>query len=197
LIVGVVLAAGRSERIGSPKPLLRCGSTTFLGAIFDTLSASRADDVRVVLGHGADEVRAATGLPDEIFTFNPDHESGMLSSVQRGIRALPRETRGFLLWPVDHPLVKVETVDRLVDEFLRTTAAVTLPLHEGRRGHPVLFSVALAEELMAAPASRGARAVVRAHASDRIEVPVGDPGVVADIDTKEAYEAAFGKPPDS
>jgi CTP:molybdopterin cytidylyltransferase MocA len=195
VIVGIVLAAGRSERMGKLKPLLPCGRTTFLGAILDTLAASAADDVRVILGHGADEVRSATGLPDELFRYNPDHAAGMLTSVQCGIRSLPRSTLGFLIWPVDHPLVTVETVDLLLGELSRGDPAVVLPVHGGQRGHPVLFAAALAVELMEAPASEGARAVVRAHRSDRIEVPVEDPGVITDIDTPEAYAAAFGAPP--
>jgi len=194
VIVGIVLAAGRSERMGSPKPLLLCGRTNFLGAILDTLAASRVDDVRVILGHAEDEIRRAMGLPDELFRLNPDHGTGMLSSVQCGVRSLPRETRGFLIWPVDHPLVKVETVDLLLEEQSRGDPAVVLPVHRGRRGHPVLFAAALAIELMEAPASEGARAVVRAHDDDRLEMPVDDPGVIADIDTPEAYAAAFGAP---
>jgi molybdenum cofactor cytidylyltransferase len=119
----------------------------------------------------------------------------MLTSVQCGIRSLPRGTRGFLIWPVDHPLVAVKTVDSLLGELSGGDPAVVLPVHHGRRGHPVLFAAALALELMEAPASEGARAVVRAHRRDRVEVPVDDPGVITDIDTPEAYAAAFGGAP--
>jgi CTP:molybdopterin cytidylyltransferase MocA len=195
VIVGIVLAAGRSERMGTLKPLLPCGRTNFLGAVLDTLAASGVDDVRVILGHGAQEVRSATALREELFRYNPDHAAGMLTSVQCGIRSLPRGTRGFLIWPVDHPLVTAETVDSLLLELSRGEPAVVLPVHHGRRGHPVLFAADLAMELMEAPASEGARAVVRAHRRDRIEVEVDDPGVVTDIDTPEAYAAAFGAPP--
>jgi len=195
VIVAIVLAAGRSERMGTLKPLLPCWGTNFLGAVLDTVAASGVDDVRVVLGHRADEVRSATGLPDAIFRYNPDHDAGMLTSIQCGIRSLPRRTRGFLIWPVDHPLVRVETIDALLGALLRDGPALVLPVHDGRRGHPVLFAAALAMELMEAPISDGARAVVRAHRSDRIEVPVDDPGVITDIDTPEAYAAAFGAPP--
>jgi CTP:molybdopterin cytidylyltransferase MocA len=183
--------------MGRPKPLLPCGPTTFLGAILDTLAASRVDEFRVVLGHAGDRIRAATGLPADRLRFNPDHDAGMLSSVQCGIRSLPPETRGFLIWPVDHPLVTTETIDLLLDRQARGDPAIVLPVHRGRRGHPVLFAAALAAELMEAPASEGARAVVHAHREDRIEVPVDDPGVITDIDTPEAYRAAFGNPPPS
>jgi molybdenum cofactor cytidylyltransferase len=197
MVAALVLAAGRSRRFGKLlKPLLRCGGTSFLGAILDTLASSRVDDVRVVLGHEADRVIDAVAVPREMLTINAGYESGMLSSMQHGIRALPQETKAFLLWPVDHPLVRVETVDRLVDEFVRRGRPLVLPLHAGRRGHPVLFSAALTRELMEAPPTTGARAVVHAHAADRVEVAVDDPGVIADIDNPAAYARAFGRAPE-
>jgi len=198
VVTALVLAAGRSRRFGTLlKPLLRCGDTSFLGAILDTLAGSRVDDVRVILGHEADRVIDAVAVPREMVTINHGYEAGMLSSVQHGIRVLPRETTAFVVWPVDHPLVRVETIDRLVEEFVRAAPPLVLPLHDGRRGHPVLFSADLAAELMEAPAADGARAVVRAHAADRVEIAVDDPGVIADIDSPEAYARAFGRPPES
>ena len=194
MIVAIVLAAGRSERLGRSKPLAPCRDTTFLGAVLSTVSASLVDGVRVVLGHEADRVRTAMALPDDVVTVNLDHESGMLSSVQCGIAALPAEAEAFLIWPVDHPLVRTETVDALVRELTRTRAAVVLPVHGKRRGHPVVFAASLAAELMAAPVSRGARSVVRAHVDDRVELRVDDDGVVTDIDTPEAYLKSFGRP---
>jgi CTP:molybdopterin cytidylyltransferase MocA len=194
MIVAIVLAAGRSERLGKSKPLAPCRDTTFLGAVLDTVSASRVDDVRVVLGHEADGVQTAMALPDDIVTVNLAYESGMLSSVQCGIASLPPGSDAFLIWPVDHPLVRVETVDGLVEAFVRTRPALVLPVRGDRRGHPVLFAAALAAELMAAPMSRGARAVVGAHTDDRVELAVDDDGVVADIDTPEAYLEWFGRP---
>lgn len=195
MIVAVILAAGRSERMHRPKPLLPCGDTTFLGRILETLGESRVDRVQVVLGHRSEEVRGSLGQAAADFTVNESYDAGMLSSIQCGVRQLPRETRGFLIWPVDHPLVRVATVDRLIDEFFRGDASLVLPVHDGRRGHPVLFSSRLAMELMDAPPGRGARAVVHAHAEDRLEIPVDDGGVVTDIDTPRAYADVFGHPP--
>lgn len=193
MIVAVVLAAGRSRRLGHPKPLLPCRQKTFLEAVLETVAASRADEARIVLGHRAQTIRRELGLKEGTFVVNPDYDAGMLSSVQCGIRTLAGATRAFLIWPVDHPLVARATVDKLVDEFLATEASVVLPVYEGKRGHPVLFHAALAAELMNAAARQGARAVVHAHAHDRIEVPVGDCGVVTDIDTPEVYERVFGR----
>jgi CTP:molybdopterin cytidylyltransferase MocA len=195
-IAAVVLAAGRSERFGRLKPLLPAGATTFLGAILDTLATCRVDEVRVVLGHGAEEVKTALGLPEAVYTVNLNYDAGMLSSVRAGIHALPPDLAGFFLWPVDHPLVRAATIDLLVDAFANRGSPIVLPSHHGRRGHPVLFGAGLAPELVASADSVGARQVVHAHASEVLEVPVEDSGVVTDIDTPQAYEEAFGRPPD-
>jgi molybdenum cofactor cytidylyltransferase len=195
LIVAIVLAAGRSERMAQAKPLLRCGDTTFLGAILDTLSSTRVADVRVVLGHASETVLSELGLPADIFTVNLDYESGMLSSVRAGVRALPAEASGFLVWPVDHPLVQSGTVTALLDAFDRSTRPIVLPALAGKRGHPVLFAARLAAEVLAASDSVGLQQVVHAHADEVMELAVEDGGILADIDTPEAYTAAFGRPP--
>lgn len=194
MIGAIVLAAGKSERMGRPKPLLPCGGSTFLGAILETLARTQTGIVRVVLGYGADEIRRAAGLPRDIVAINSAPERGMLSSMLCGIAALPSGTSAFLVWPVDHPLVEAATVDRLILAFEASQAPLAVPVHEGRRGHPALFSLRLAPELEAAPESEGARTVVRAHASDLVEVQVDDAGVLTGIDTPEAYAAAFGQP---
>ncbi len=193
MIVAVVLAAGRSDRFGRPKALLPCDGDTFLERILRTLRESLVDEPRIVLGHEAQRIRARLNLPPQVCVENPDHGSGMLSSVQCGIRALPQETTAFLLWPVDHPLVRADTVDRLVDAFSRRRPPIVVPLHAGRQGHPTLFRADLALDLMEAPADRGARAVVHAH-DDRLGLEVEDPGVVTNINDAQAYERAFGRP---
>lgn len=188
----VVLAAGRSVRMGRPKALLGCGETTFLGSILARLASTRARRVRVVLGHAADQIRAAVPMADDVAVVNPAWESGMLSSIRCGVLALPADGDAFLVWPVDHPLASAATVDRLITRFEQTGAAVVLPLHAGQRGHPVLFAARLRDELLSASDAGGARAVVHAHERDRVESIVDDPGVVADIDTPEDLRRWMG-----
>jgi len=197
VIAAIVLAAGKSERMGRPKPLLPCKGSTFLGTILRTLERSRVGAVRVVLGHGAEGIRRVTGLPDGIVAANPLPDRGMLSSVRCGIEALPEGVDGFLLWPVDHPLVGATTLDRLIAAFEASRPPLAIPTHDGRRGHPALFAASLIPEFENAPEDEGARAVVRAHAADLLEVGVNDAGVVTGIDTPEAYAAAFGQLPGS
>lgn len=195
MIGAVVLAAGASSRMGRPKALLPYGGATFLECVLGVLDANGVDAVRVVTAPGAEEIRGSVALPAESWVENPSPESGMLSSVRSGVCALPAGTEAFLLWPVDHPLVRSATVASLVHLWRTRRVPVVVPRHGGRRGHPVLFDASTIPEILSAPDDGGARHVVAAHERDRVELDVGDAGVLADIDTPEAYEAAFGRGP--
>jgi len=179
VIGAVVLAAGASSRMGSPKALLTTpGGTTFVEAILATLRAAGVDTVRVVAAPGA--------LPVADPVINPDPARGMLSSVQCGLRALPEGCDAVLVWPVDHPLVTAPTVTAMIDAFRAGDPPIVVPTRGGRRGHPVLFARRLVPELLSADPGIGARAVVHAHPS-RLELEIADPGILTDVDTREDY----------
>lgn len=190
----VVLAAGHSSRMGSPKALLPYGGSTFLGCVLGLLEAAGVEAVRIVTGPDGSGLRAAApALPDEAWVENPSPDDGMLSSVRLGVCALPAGTEAFVLWPVDHPFVRAATVSALLSTWRAHRSPVVLPRHRGRRGHPVLFDASTVPEILSAPDDAGPRHVVAAHADDRIEIEVADAGILADIDTPEAYEEAFGR----
>lgn len=193
----VVVAAGKSERMGRPKALLPFKGTTFLGAILSTLARSRVDVVRIVLGHHADEIRDAFVLPDEVWAINEDYESGMLSSVCCGVRALPATIHSFLIWPVDHPLVSPATIARLIEKRGKTGKGIAIPSFDGRRGHPALFTSRMRDAILAAPPTIGLRAVAADRPEDLVEVPVEDRGVIADIDTPEDLDRWLGSDPNT
>ena len=188
MIVGLILAAGKSERMGKLKTLLPFGGETVLGAAYKLLKSSSLDAVRVVLGHRAEEVKQLVGLPDEDVVINPDYEQGMLSSVKEGLRAAQGlDPRAVLLYPADHPGVGPEVIERLLAGFQDSGKAIVVPVFQGRRGHPVIFGKALFDELLAASPDVGARQVVRSNPDKILEVEVEHPGVVRDIDTPEDY----------
>lgn len=192
-----MLAAGSSSRMGRAKALLPYGGSTFLECVLGVLEAAGVDAVRVVVGRDGDGLRAATpALPDDAWVENPTPDDGMLSSARLGVCALPAGTEAFFLWPVDHPLVRAATVSALLATWRARRAPVVVPRHRGRRGHPVLFDASTIPEILSAPDDAGARHVVAAHANDRIELEVADAGILADIDTPEAYEEAFGRRPE-
>jgi CTP:molybdopterin cytidylyltransferase MocA len=194
MIGAVVLAAGRSARMGHPKALLPYGGSTFLGCVLGLLETAGVEAVRIVTGPDDKGLRAAAPtLPGEAWVENPAPDDGMLSSVRLGVCALPAGTEAFFLWPVDHPLVRAATVSALLSAWRTHRPPVVVPRHRGRRGHPVLFDASTIPEILSAPDDAGARHVVAAHADDRIELEVADAGILADIDTPEAYEGAFGR----
>jgi CTP:molybdopterin cytidylyltransferase MocA len=186
-IVAVILAAGSGRRMGGPKARLRIGGESFLARAARLLARPGVASVAAVVGRetlGA----AATAPPAGVAILeNPRPEEGMLSSILRGLDgAEAAGADAVLLHPVDHPLVEPATVDRVV-AALEAGAAIAVPTHGSRRGHPGGFARVAWPALRAAPAGRGARAVLADHPGWVVHVP-GDPGCVLGIDTPADYE---------
>lgn len=194
-VAAVVLAAGRSRRMGRDKSLLPWEGGTALGTVRATLAAAGIVDVRVVLGPGAPRVVAAAGVAAVEVVVNPDPDTGgPLRSLQLGLAALaPMAPAAVLVWPVDHPGVPATVVASLVAAWRAHRAPVVRPSVAGRGGHPVLFDAVCLPELLAAPAAEGARAVVRAHRDRELVIPCDVAACVRDLDTPQDYESA--RPP--
>lgn len=177
--------------MGFPKALLPYQGCTFLERLAGLL-APRVLPLIVVLGHDAERISSAVKLPAGTRVLvNSDYRLGQLSSLQTAIRTLGGSgVAGLLLAPVDHPCVAEETIVALLRLFAAQEPAVAAPTHGGRRGHPVIFSSRLFDELLAAPLDQGARAVVHRHLVR--EVPVDDAGILADIDDPEIYRRLIG-----
>ena len=184
MISAIVLAAGKSERMGRPKALLPIQGRTFLENILDAISRTSIEDTIVVLGHHRDQIERSMSLPSVV--FNPDYERGMITSFQAGIRKLSWETAGAFLFLVDHPLVESTTIESMIMNLAPNR--IVLPTFDRRRGHPVLFSSEVLEEILALGPSEGANIVVRKNPDRIIEVPVNAPGILVDIDTPEQFE---------
>jgi len=189
LVAGVILAAGKSERMGRPKPLLPFGKgSTFLAHLYRLVKESSLGTVRVVLGAGARQILAEVALPPAEVVINPHYEKGMLSSIQAALRSLEEvKPDAVMVFPVDHPNISLSLIERLSAEFNSSAKEIILPTFKGRRGHPVLFGKALFGELLSAPLDVGARHVVRNNPEKILEVPTDEPGILQDIDTPDDY----------
>ena len=193
MIVAVVLSAGESSRMGRPKALLPVGNTFFLDRIVASLRQTRVERIVVVLGHNAPALEEKIRHLPVTILVNPDYSRGQLSSLQVALRALEKEAvDGIVLHLVDHPFIDARLVDRMIDEFYATQPLIVVPVCRGRRGHPVIFSRRLFPELLAAPLDEGAKSVVRAHASETLEVATDEEGITCDIDTPEEYRRFIG-----
>jgi CTP:molybdopterin cytidylyltransferase MocA len=189
MIAGIVLAAGRSRRMGEPKALLRLAGRTFLARAVTVLRGGGCAEVVVVTGPLEDEVarriaEAARGLGARV-AVNPAAESEQVDSLRAGLHALGDDAEAALVMPVDVPAVPPEVARAVADAFGRTGAPVVLPECGGRHGHPVLFARRVWPELLAGDLPEGARTVIHAHRAELAEVPV--PRLAADVDTPEDY----------
>jgi molybdenum cofactor cytidylyltransferase len=196
LLAAVILSAGASSRMGRPKALLPYRESTFLEHLIQVTRHSRIGVTRVVLGAGAGEIRTIAKLDPSMVVLNSNWEQGQLSSICEGIRSLAGiETEGIILCPIDHPLVSSRLVGELIGQFYANSKSIVLPTFNGRRGHPVIFSNTLYGELLAAPADKGARAVVWAHSAEVLEVPTEEEGVVLNINNPDMLRRAIEYPP--
>jgi molybdenum cofactor cytidylyltransferase len=192
LLAAIILSAGASTRMGRPKALLPYREGTFLEHLIQVTRHTRVGVTRVVLGAGAEEIRKIAKLDFSMVVVNSNWEKGQLSSICEGIRSLESvETDGIVLCPVDHPLVSARLVSDLIGQFYLNRKSIVAPTYNGRRGHPVIFSSALYGELLAAPADKGARAVVWAHSADVLEVPTDEEGVVLNINDPDMMRRAI------
>jgi molybdenum cofactor cytidylyltransferase len=192
MIPAIVLAAGKSSRMGRSKAALALsGGDTFITRIVRTFKEASVEDVVVVVGHDAKSVVDAFAASDleARFVENPDYEQGQLSSLVAGLRVVDRPgVVAALVTLVDVPLVGVATIRAVVDRYQATHAPVVRPVRGTQHGHPVLIDRSLFEALRRADPSAGAKNVIRAHASAAGDVPVDDDGAFADADTPEQYE---------
>lgn len=188
----IVLAAGKSMRMGKPKATLRLNEAdTFLTGIIRTFQDAQVDDVVVVLGHEAAAVLKSveqSGLSPR-FIVNEQYESGQLSSMLAGLCAIDRPgVNAMLMTLVDVPLVSAATVRAVLERYRTTHAPVVRPVRGALHGHPVLIDRSLFNEIRAADPRRGAKPIIRAHVSAAGDVEVNDEGAFTDIDTPEDYK---------
>jgi len=190
LIAAVVLAAGLSTRMGRAKLILPIGGKTVLERVLDTYRGARVDDIVVVIGASAEQIRSSVRFDEERVVFNPEYRKGMSGSLKLGIEALGSETEAAIIALGDQPFLSSKTVDRLVDEYLATKAPIVVPVYRGQRGNPVLFDSSLFSQIREIEGDKGAKSVVLKNEARVREVAVEDEGVLLDIDTPSDYEKA-------
>jgi molybdenum cofactor cytidylyltransferase len=187
-VAAVVLAAGKSSRMGRNKLLLEVGGRTILDRIFDAIEASVVDEVAVVLGHEPEAVRPIADARGVSAVLNPEHERGMTSSFQAGLRGVTADAAFLVLGDqlgLDSALL--DTMAELMESD--TDAMIVSPVHNGRRGHPVLFREHLFQEILGLGDDETVREVVLRHERDHKSVE-GGMWCTLDFDTSEDFERA-------
>lgn len=189
MIAGVLLAAGRSQRMGQPKLLLPWRGVPLVRFMVQQILQARIDELIVVVGHRAEHMIAALDGLNVRIVHNQDFLDGQSTSLRAGIAALDSATSAALVLLADQPLLQPQTIDALIEMYRRDRPAIVVPRHAGQRGNPVLFDHSLFPELLAIGGDQGARGVIKAHESGICWLDTTDGGILLDIDTPDAYSA--------
>ena len=186
-VTGLVLAAGASTRLGQPKQLLPFGSTTLLGAVVARATAASAlDEVVVVIGGSAADVRQRVELGGATVVENPEFSDGCASSYRTGIAAVDPRAEAVVVLLGDQPEVEADVIDTVVGDWRRDRARIMLTSYRGREGHPLVFARELFDTLMALRGDKAAWKIVDAHRDWVRPVPV-DRSHPRDINTWSEY----------
>jgi molybdenum cofactor cytidylyltransferase len=188
MICAVVLAAGRSRRMGTQKLLLPLGGQLVVARIVDEVQRGSRGRVYVVVGHDGQRIRDALTGREVALVTNPDVEGDMLSSIRCGVRALPESWDAVLVVLGDQPTLASQVVSSLIQVFRTAGCGIVVPTFRGRRGHPILIARRYREELLEHHDAVGLRGLLQAHPTDVVEMAVEDPGVLEDMDRPEDYE---------
>ena len=186
-IAAVLLAAGKSSRMGTNKMLEMIDGRPMVARTAQRLLSSRARPIVAVLGNMADQVDDALSRLPVDRVRNPDYADGLSTSLKRGITALPADIDGAIVCLGDMPLIAGRDLDRLIAAFNPLEGrAIVVPTRHGRRGNPVLWSRQFFPEMMALSGDSGARKLIDEHADLVAEIEMDNDSVLIDIDTPEA-----------
>ena len=188
MICAVVLAAGRSERMGTQKLLLPLGGKPVITRVVDALLESSVEQILVVVGRDGKLIQEVIGDREVQFVPNPDSSSDMLGSVRCGLRALPAGCEAVLVAMGDQPGISSELVNQLICSFGDDKSEIVVPAWEGHRGHPVLFSTRLCDEVLRRHDGSGLRGLLEAHPEKVFELAVSSRAALEDMDTPADYQ---------
>jgi molybdenum cofactor cytidylyltransferase len=193
MISAMVLAAGRSRRMGVQKLLLPYRGRPLIAHVVDELLRSPVDPVIVVIGKDGGAIVEAIAGRDVHTVVNTSPKDEMLSSVRCGLTAMPDEADAALVALGDQPEITADVVAELVRSFQATPRGIVVPTHKGRRGHPLLFATHYRCEILTRFEGRGLRGLLESHPHDVFEWQVGTAAVLEDIDLPQDYARAIGR----
>ena len=192
-IAAVVLAAGRSQRMGEPKLVLPLEGQTVIEKVVGALHEAGVSEIVVVTGAAEEQVRSALEGTSARMVHNPQYEkSEMLTSLQTGIRALTADAKALLVVLGDQPTIATDVVQSVVDTYHSHGALLVVPSYQMRRGHPWLADRSLWADLLTLDETQTMRDFLNAHAKEIDYVTVDSPGILMDLDTPEDYRRLTG-----
>ena len=189
MVCAITLAAGRSRRMGRPKLVLPVAGSTVIARVVDAFLGASVDMILVVIRANDVPVRAALAGRPVLFVENRVRSGDMLSSVRCGLRALPAAADTVVVSPGDHPLLEASLIRQMLSAFRASGCGILVPVHQGRRGHPLVFSARFREELLTSHDGTGLRGLLQSHPAEIVDWATPDAAVLRDLDTPEDYRS--------
>ncbi|MEN8230950.1 MAG: nucleotidyltransferase family protein [Bacteroidota bacterium] len=186
----IILAAGSSTRMGTQKLLLPYNNATMIETVVDNILDSKIHKVMVVLGADSEEITRVIGQRDVEYCHNQQPEKGMLSSVMCGFKALPQNANVALVYLGDQPDIPPAITNTIIEAYNGDLYGIVIPVHDHRRGHPLLVDLKYRRDIFKLDLEKGLRALMHLFPEDVLEVDVDEPGILVDIDTREDYSTA-------
>ena len=186
-VFAIVPAAGESKRMGSPKMLLPYNGMTVIEQVIENLLSAGISNILIVLGSDHEEILSKINGYHVSHCYNEDYRRGMLSSVQCGLASLPDNDGGVLIIPGDQPMIGQVQISLVIKTWSESGKGIVMPVHNGKRGHPLIFNMKYRSEVMSLPDAKGLRELAVMHPDDIMEAETDDPAVLRDIDTQKEY----------
>ena len=190
MITGLILAAGQGKRIDTVKPLLSSDQGAMLDVVLRQFRSASLDALVVVLGYEARRIIQQINLADLKVVINGEHRSGLSASIQRGLAHILPGSQAVMIGLGDMPLVTTATINTLIREYKKSKKGIVVPVHDKKRGHPVILDLTYQDDLLELRGDVGARSVLDAHPDDIREVKIKSDEVLIDVDTREAWAEA-------
>ncbi len=194
-VTAIVLAAGQSRRMGNAnKLLMKFNDRPMIEHVVKTLNESCLDKIIVVTGFEAEQIKNALNGYDSSFVDNPDYEQGLSTSLIAGLRSVDEMTDAVIICLADMPMVTSEGIKQLIKEFdPDASKEICVPIYQGKRGNPILWSRRFIKEMMQLEGDVGAKHLLFKYDDTVHEVPMQDSGVLLDFDTRQAINDFQGK----
>ena len=187
-IWAVILAAGESKRMGSPKMLLPFNGSTMIECVIANVTKSDADKIIVVLGAEKEALIQLTGKWHIEYCCNENYKEGMLSSVQCGFKNLPSGCKASLVFQGDQPLITSDTINTVINAYLSAGKGIVIPVYKNKRGHPILIDMKYRNDIDKLSRDKGLRSLAYKFPADVFEVETDESGILRDFDTYEQYK---------
>jgi molybdenum cofactor cytidylyltransferase len=192
-IWAIVLAAGESRRMGSPKMILPYEGMTIIEKVLENVLASNVEKVVTVLGSHWEEIIKVIERFQVPHCYNSNFKDGMLSSVKCGFEFLPREFRAAMVFLGDQPMVETSVINQMINGYEESGKGILVPVFQNKRGHPLMVDKKYRDEIINLDDPEGLKGLLLRHPVDLLEVNTENSSVLDDIDTREDYNNQINK----